>query len=59
MGETVSIVVETDEGSVKRLMERNGRPLTAEEAQAEDARVQALSMIRRKLAKQKKDGAAG
>ncbi len=55
---TVSIVVQTDEGSVKRLVERNGHPLSGEEAQAEDRRVQEFIHDPAKLAKQKKDGAA-
>lgn len=41
-GEHVRDEIETPEGSVARLIERNGRPLTAEEDQAERARLQAL-----------------
>ena len=55
---TVSIVVETDAGSVKRLMMRDGRPLTAEEATAEDQRIQAFVRDPSKIAKQRKDGAS-
>jgi hypothetical protein len=54
--DTVSIVVETGHGSVKRLIEKNGRPLSAEEAKAEDERVQNFIHDPSQLAKQKKDG---
>jgi hypothetical protein len=54
----VSIVVQTAQGSVKRQVEKNGAPLTAEAAQAEDARVQSFIHDPEKIAKQKKDGAA-
>lgn len=54
----VSNVVQTAEGSVKRLIEKNGRPLTAEEKQAEDARIQNFIHDPEKLEKQKKDGAS-
>jgi hypothetical protein len=54
--ETVSIVVETDHGSVKRLVSRNGRPLSADEAKTEDGRVQSFIRDSAQLAKQKKDG---
>ncbi len=56
-GDSVFIVVQTDHGSVKRLVSRGGQPLSEEEARAEDARV--LSFIRdpEKIAKQRKDGA--
>jgi hypothetical protein len=53
---TVSIVVETGHGSVKRLIARNGQPLTDAEAKAEDARVQNFIHDKALLAKQKKDG---
>jgi hypothetical protein len=55
---TVSIVVETDAGSVKRLIERNGHPLSLEEAQAEEERVQQFVHDPSRLAKQRKDGAS-
>jgi hypothetical protein len=51
----VSIVVETDHGSVKRLIIRGGQPLSEEEARAEDARVQEFIHDPAKLAKQHKD----
>jgi hypothetical protein len=54
--DTVSIVVETGHGSVKRLIEKNGRPLSAAEAKAEDERVQNFIHDPSQLAKQKKDG---
>lgn len=55
---TVSIVVETDAGSVKRLVMRDGRPLTAVEAAAEEQRLQAFVADPSKIAKQRKDGAS-
>jgi hypothetical protein len=54
--DTVSIVVETGHGSVKRLIEKNGRPLSAAEAKAEDQRLQNFIHDPSQLAKQKKDG---
>jgi hypothetical protein len=54
--ETVSIVVETGHGSVKRLLSRGGRPLTDAEAKVEDERVQRFIHDPEKLAKQKRDG---
>ncbi len=54
----VSIVVQTAEGSVKRLIEKNGAPLTSAEERAEDARIQSFIHDPEKLAKQKKDGAS-
>ena len=54
--ETVSIVVETDHGSVKRLISRGGQPLSEAEARAEDERVQRFIHDPEKLAKQKRDG---
>jgi hypothetical protein len=54
--DTVSIVVETGHGSVKRLVERNGKPLSEAEARVEDERVQAFIHDPSQLAKQKKDG---
>ena len=53
----VSIVVNTRQGSVKRLIERGGRPLSPEETQAEDARLQDFIHDSSKLAKQKRDAA--
>ncbi len=57
-GGAVSIVVQTDAGSVKRLMERGGHALTAEEARAEQERMEALIHDPARLEKQRKDGAA-
>jgi hypothetical protein len=54
--ETVSIVVETDYGSVKRLIGRGGQPLSEAEVRAEDERVQRFIHDPEKLAKQKRDG---
>jgi hypothetical protein len=53
--DTVAIVVETDHGSVRRVIMRNGQPLTDAEAAAEDARVQSFIHDPEKLAKQKHD----
>jgi hypothetical protein len=55
--DTVSIVVETEYGSVKRVIMRNGQPLTEAEARAEDERVQRFIHDPEKLAKQRRDGA--
>lgn len=55
---SVSTVVETDNGSVKRLIALNGRALSREEAAAEEARVQGFIHDPGQLAKQRKDGAA-
>ena len=41
-GESVREVIESKEGSVARLVERNGKPLTAEENTAERERLQAI-----------------
>jgi hypothetical protein len=51
-----AIVVETDYGSVKRLVARGGKPLTEAEAKEEDERLQHLIHDPSRLAKQKKDG---
>ena len=57
LNDSVSIVVQTEHGSVKRLIARGGKPLTDEEARIEDARVQAFIHDPSQLAKQRKDGA--
>ena len=54
---TVSIVVQTDAGSVKRLISKGGQPLSEAEARTEDARVQTFIHDPDQLAKQKKDAA--
>ncbi len=54
---TVSIVVQTDAGSVKRLISKDGQPLNDEETRTEDARVQRFIRDQDELAKQKKDAA--
>jgi hypothetical protein len=54
--QTVSIVVQTDQGSVKRVISRDGRPLDATEAREEDVRINRLIHDPARLAKQKKDG---
>jgi hypothetical protein len=53
---TVSIVVETDHGSVKRVISRNDQPLNDADAQVEDQRVRNFIHDPALLAKQKKDG---
>ena len=55
--DTVSIVVQTDRGSVKRLISRGGRPLSEVEARVEDQRIQRLIHDPDKLAKRRKDAA--
>jgi hypothetical protein len=55
--DTVSIVVETERGSVKRVIMRNRQPLTEAEARIEDERVQRFIHDPEKLAKQRRDGA--
>ena len=55
---TVSIVVETDSGSVKRLISRDGKPLTPDEQREEDDRLNRLVHDSSKLAKQHKDSMA-
>lgn len=52
----ISIVVQTDNGSVKRLIARGGKPLSADEAREEDERIQRLIHDPYRLAKQKKEG---
>ena len=54
---TVSNVVQTDSGSVKRMIEKDGRPLTGNAVAVEDRRVQDFIHSPSKLAKQKKDDA--
>lgn len=53
---TVSIVVQTSEGSVKRVIARHGRPLDATETREEDERIDRLVHDASRLARQKKDG---
>jgi hypothetical protein len=52
----VVIVVNTDFGAVKRLIAREGRPLTDAEAKEEDERLDRFIHDPAKLARQKKDG---
>jgi len=54
---SVSIVVQTQYGSVRRLIWKNGRPLDAAQARAEEQRVQSFIHDSGLLAKQRKDGA--
>ncbi len=55
--DTVSIVVQTDQGSVGRLISKAGRPLSPEEARAEDQRLRSFIHDPDQMAKQKKDAA--
>jgi hypothetical protein len=55
--DTVSIVVQTDHGSVKRVISKNGRPLSDAEARVEDQRIQSLIHDPDKLARRRKDSA--
>ena len=52
---TLSIVVQTDAGSVKRLIALSGKPLSASAAQAEEMRIQGVIRDPAKLAKQRRD----
>jgi len=52
----VAIVVETDYGSVKRVIARGGRPLSPAETKDEDDRIRRLLHDPARLAKQKRDG---
>ncbi len=52
---TVSIVVQTDHGSVKRLISSGGQPLSEADTKAEDARVQSFIHDPSAIEKQKKD----
>jgi hypothetical protein len=52
---TVSVVVETDRGSVKRLVEKDGHPLSEAEQKTEEDRIQSLIHDPAKMAKQQKD----
>jgi hypothetical protein len=54
---SIFIVVETDHGSVKRLVSQGGYALGGAQAQTEDARVQSFVHDHEKLAKQHKDAA--
>ncbi len=54
----VSIVVQTAQGSVKRLIEKNGAALSGAEQQAEEARIQSVIHDPEKMAKQRRDGAS-
>jgi hypothetical protein len=52
----VSIVVQTAQGSVERLISKGGRPLSEAEARIEDERVKEFIHDKEKLAKQRRDG---
>lgn len=56
LNDSVSIVVQTDAGSVKRLVARGGKPLSDAEAREEEERLQRFIHDPSKLAKQRRDG---
>ena len=56
-GGSVSIVVQTDNGAVRRFLSRNGHPLSPEEAQAEDTRLDEFIHDPAKIAHQRSNGA--
>ena len=62
-GSTVKLIVETKDGDVARLIEKNGRPLTPEEDQAELARLDNLmahpEIQEHRHKKEQEDGARG
>ncbi|HEX4652112.1 MAG TPA: hypothetical protein VH250_11485 [Granulicella sp.] len=55
--DSVSIVVQTDNGAVRRLIAKGGHPLTPAEAQAENNRIHNFIQDPSALAKQRRDGA--
>ena len=55
--DSVSIVVQTENGAVRRLISKFGRPLTAAEAQAENNRINSFIHDPAALARQRRDGA--
>ena len=55
---TLSIVVQTDSGSVKRLVQRNGKPISSEESAEVQRNLDQFIRDPAKLAKQRKDGEA-
>jgi hypothetical protein len=54
-GMTVFIVVETDHGSVKKAIERNGQPLSSDQLHAEDERISSFVKDPSQQARQRKD----
>ena len=56
LNDRVSIVVETDYGSLRRTFSRGGKPLSAAEAKDEDQRIEKAIHDPARLAKQKRDG---
>jgi len=54
-GETVSIVVETDHGSVKKTIVRNGHALSSDDLHAEDERINSFVNDPSQQARQRKD----
>src|SRR5271168_4220938 len=55
--DSISIVVQTDNGAIRRLIAKYGRPLSPSETQTESARINNLIHDPALLAKQRKDGA--
>ncbi len=56
LNDSVSIVVQTDSGSVKRLIARGGKPLSPDEAQQEQDRLERFIHDPSRLARQRRDG---
>jgi hypothetical protein len=55
--DSISIVVQTDSGAVRRLISRYGRPLTPAKVQAENNRINNFIHDPSQLARQRRDGA--
>ncbi len=55
--DSISIVVQTENGAVRRLISRHGQPLSRAEAQAENNRVYSFIHDPAQLARQRRDGA--
>ena len=55
-GQKVLLVVETGKGALRKKVEENGRPLTAEELKQEDAKLEAFVKDAAEQAKQRREG---
>jgi hypothetical protein len=56
-GKTLSWVVETEQGALKKKVEQDGRPLNEQQLDAENTRIQGLVGNRAELERRRKDGA--
>lgn len=56
LNNSVSIVVQTDNGSIKRLIARGGKPLSPDETKQEDERLKRFVHDPSRVARQRKDG---